>query len=74
MLTVFTQEQPDYIGLKVEDPFMLDNPVIEMHGSAEVVVARVRHASGFAELFPFRARAGGTSHVEKVPRHCQLMD
>ena len=26
------------------------------------------------ELFPFRARPGGTSHIEKVPRHCQLMD
>ena len=26
------------------------------------------------ELFADRARAGGTSHVGKVPRHYQLMD
>ena len=38
MHTVFTQEQPDYIGLKVENPFK-DGHDIEMQGSAEVVVA-----------------------------------
>ena len=37
MLTVFTQEQPDYIGLKVEDPFKVGG--MEVEGSAEVVVA-----------------------------------
>ena len=26
------------------------------------------------ELFADRARAGDTSHVGKVPRHCELMD
>ena len=26
------------------------------------------------ERFADRARAGDTSHVEKVPQHCQLMD
>ena len=37
VLTVFTQEQPDYIGLKVEDPFNVGG--MEVEGSAEVVVA-----------------------------------